>query len=103
MYRGGQDTESPATPALFARPGASAGGRWGGHCGIADFPNTVHYSAVTARPLSEPSGVEGQLPSAGGVNDETCHVQRTALSYDDDRGVRREIRRRGGAVWGSRL
>src|SRR5213594_2146828 len=52
-------------------------------CSIAD--------TVTARPLSEPSGVEAQLPSAGGVHDEAFHVQRTALRRDAARARRREF------------
>src|SRR5881296_176711 len=53
---------------------------------------------VSARPLSEPSGVEAQLPSAGGVNDESCHVQRTALRHGVARARRGEFRRSAGAV-----
>src|SRR3989442_8595480 len=56
--------------------------------------------AVTARPLSEPSGVEAQLPSAGGVNDEASYVQRTALRHGFARALRCELQRSAGAVGG---
>src|SRR5206468_12610346 len=56
--------------------------------------------AVTARPLSEPSGVEAQLPSAGGVNDEASYVQRTALRHGVARALRCELQRSAGAVGG---
>src|SRR2546422_571873 len=56
--------------------------------------------AVTARPLSEPSGVEAQLPSAGGVNDEASYVQRTALRHSVARALRSELWRSAGAIGG---
>src|SRR5437867_12686232 len=55
---------------------------------------------ATARPLSEPSGVEAQLPSAGGVNDEASYVQRTALRHGVARALRCELQRSAGAVGG---